>query len=476
MSRSSETHPVLRSSLPTWRSAVVPGLLWGLAFSVLISIGINSALAFYHLFRGELVSARGFVFAAGGLNAVLFPVGVLFGMMRYSRAFADKAFVGLGMFATFFGLAMLVVFFSQMTWDAGKYFRYSPEMIARHNEELKNRVVEQEKIILAELAKVNAEMEQEMKNAADDKERAEIKELFEKEIVPGKVSDLKKNAEEFVQARDGGVRENVSGLAIFWYFLTNGPSNVPQDAGIFPALLGSLYIGLITILVAVPIGIGAAIYLEEYKSKSRFGKSIGSIIQVNINNLAGIPSVVYGILGGWAIVRMMVGLQHYVPWDVAPRNLLGGGLTLALLTLPVVIVATQEAIRAVPDSIRHGAYAVGATHWQTVWHQVLPLAWPGILTGTILSLSRAIGEAAPLVLFGAQLFVDQTPGPFTRFTVLPMQIFGWADRPAEIIDGQPVEVWQHNAALASLVLLVMLLSLNAVAIWMRNRAQQRLKW
>jgi phosphate transport system permease protein len=476
MTSDQETHPVLRSSLPTWRSAVGPGLLWGLVASVVVSLFLIAAFAFVSLFRGHMITARGFTFAASGLNAILFPIGVLIGMMRYSRAFADKAFIGLGMFATFFGLAMLVVFFSQMGYDAAEYFNHTPEMIRKHNDDLKKRVAEQEAIILAEMAKVQAEMNEEMKKAADDKERAEVKELFEKEILPEKLRDLKKNAEEYVQARDLGLREQVSGMRIFWYFLTNGPSNVPQDAGIFPALVGSLYIGLITILLAVPIGIGAAIYLEEYKSKSGFGKRVGGIIQVNINNLAGVPSVVYGILGGWAIVRFMVYLQNYVPWDVAPRNLLGGAMTLALLTLPVVIVATQEAIRAVPDSIRHGAYAVGATQWQTIWHQVLPLAWPGILTGTILSLSRAIGEAAPLILFGANLFVDQTPGLFTRFTVLPMQIFAWADRPAEVIGGQTVEVWQHNAALASLVLLVMLLALNAVAIWMRNRAQQRLKW
>ncbi|MBX9677201.1 MAG: phosphate ABC transporter permease PstA [Gemmataceae bacterium] len=476
MSDRRETHPALRSTLPSWRAAIGPGLLWGLIFSVSISVGLVAAYGFWHVLRGEAVSARGFVFGAAALNAVLFPIGALAGIMRYSRAFADKAFVGLGMLATCFGLAMLVLFFGQMIWDTKKYFRYTPQMIREHNEMLRDRVTQQENIILAEMEKTKAEMHAEMKKAADDQERAEIKELFEKEILPGKLSDLKKNADDFIQARNAGVREDLSGWGIFVFFLANGPSNVPQDAGIFPALIGSLYIGLITILFAVPIGIGAAIYLEEYKSKGRMGKILGGIIQININNLAGVPSVVYGILGGWAFVQMMIGLQQYAPWDIAPRNLLGGGLTLALLTLPVVIVATQEAIRAVPDSIRHGAYAVGATHWQTIRFQVLPLAWPGILTGAILSLSRAIGEAAPLVLFGALLFVDQTPGLFQRFTVLPMQIFAWADRPAVLMNGETVEVWQHNAAFASLVLLVMLLSLNAAAIWMRNRAQQRLKW
>jgi phosphate transport system permease protein len=151
-------------------------------------------------------------------------------------------------------------------------------------------------------------------------------------------------------------------------------------------------------------------------------------------------------------------------------------LTLGLLTLPVVIVSAQEAIRAVPSSIRHGAYALGATQWQVIWHQVLPLARPGILTGTILAVSRAIGEAAPLVLFGALLFVNQDPSLFSRFTILPMQIFGWADRPDISVDGQSVEIWRYNAAMASVVLLVTLLALNAVAIFLRNRAQRRTRW
>jgi len=475
MTQGHETHPILRSSLPRGRSAILPGLLWGLVFSIVVSLALVALNTFWFLFRGHVVSARGIVFAAAALNAVLFPIGAVIGMMRFSRVFADKAFIGLGKFATFFGLAMLVLFFSQMAFDTGEYFHYTPKLIKERNEWLEQRVQEQEKIIKTSLEQIKTEMDAELKSAADDKEREEITKDYEK-IVRSKTGDLKKNAEDYIRARDTGVRTNTSVLGIFWFFLRNGPSDLPQDAGIFPALIGSLYIGIITILFAVPIGIGAAIYLEEYKSKSHFGKWIGAIIQVNINNLAGVPSVVYGIVGGWAIVRMMVALQASTGWDIAPRNLLGGGLTLALLTLPVVIVATQEAIRAVPDSIRHGAYAVGATHWQTIWHQVLPLSWPGILTGTILSLSRAIGEAAPLVLFGALLFVDQTPGPFQRFTVLPMQIFGWADRPAIQVDGKAVDIWQYNAAFASIILLVMLLSLNAVAIWLRNRAQKRLKW
>jgi phosphate transport system permease protein len=163
---------------------------------------------------------------------------------------------------------------------------------------------------------------------------------------------------------------------------------------------------------------------------------------------------------------------------IAARNVFGGGLTLALLTLPVVIVSAQEAIRAVPISIRQGAYALGATRWQVIYYNVLPMARPGILTGTILSLSRAIGEAAPLVMFGALLFVNQNPTPFSRFTIMPMQIFGWSDRPAIPVPYQEesVEIWKYNAALASVLLLVMLLSLNGLAIYLRNRAQRSTRY
>jgi phosphate transport system permease protein len=221
-----------------------------------------------------------------------------------------------------------------------------------------------------------------------------------------------------------------------------------------------LLIGLICICFAVPLGVGAAIYLEEYRSAGWLSR----LIQVNINNLAGVPSVVYGILGAYVFVEKIFLPLERAHEGIAARNLLGGGLTLALLTLPVIIVAAQEAIRAVPVSLRHGALALGATKWQTIWHHVLPSARPGILTGTILALSRAMGEAAPLVLFGALLFVPDAPSLLSRFTVMPMQIFGWTDRPQEL--------WRYNAALASVILMVMLLFLNAVAIYLRQRAQR----
>ena len=224
---------------------------------------------------------------------------------------------------------------------------------------------------------------------------------------------------------------------------------------------------------AVPIGTGAALYLEEYKHSGR----LGYWIQVNINNLAGVPSIVFGIMGAFVFVELIFKPLHRLHEGISVRNLLGGGMTLGLLTLPVIIVSAQEAIRAVPNSIRQGAYALGATHWQVIWRQVLPLARPGIMTGTILAVSRAIGEAAPLVLFGATTFIAYSPNPFSDFTVLPIQIYNWAERPDKpVINGQMIEPWSYNMALASLILILMLIGLNALAIYMRNRAQKKVRW
>jgi phosphate transport system permease protein len=204
-------------------------------------------------------------------------------------------------------------------------------------------------------------------------------------------------------------------------------------------------------LIAFPLGVAAAIYLEEYSGKGWFQ----SVIQTNIANLAGVPSIIYGILGLAVFVRWMGA------WT-GGRSLISGALTIALLVLPVIIIAGQEAIRAVPGSIREASYGLGATRWQTVRHHVLPNALPGILTGTILGLSRAIGETAPLIMIGALTFIAFVPdGPRDAFTVLPIQIFNWASRPQD--------EFRNLAAAAIIVLLVLLLSMNAVAIWMRNK-------
>lgn len=249
-------------------------------------------------------------------------------------------------------------------------------------------------------------------------------------------------------------------------FLSNTMASQPELAGVRSALFGSLYLILITIAVAFPIGVGAAIYLEEYAShKSR----INRLIQTNIDNLAGVPSIVYGILGLALFVRTLQPLTSGAVFGVEGQNgrtILSAGLTMALLVLPILIINAQEAIRSVPDSLRQASYGVGATRWQTIWYHVLPNALPGILTGTILAVSRAIGETAPLIVVGASTFITSDPtSPFSSFTALPIQIYNWTTRP------QPA--FQHIAAAAILVLLIALLSLNAAAILLRNRFAKR---
>jgi phosphate transport system permease protein len=378
-----------------------------------------------------------------------------------------------GLTTTFFGLAILLFFFARLADDVTVYFNVMPVLIEQRNREIATEVERAEHRFKTKMAEVRHEMDTELARARTADEKKEIKEFFEKEVMPNTIKDLKATAEEARFDLEHSLRPDAGTLALVRHFLFHGPSNEPQDVGIFPALLGSLWIAAITILFAVPVGVGAALYLEEYRRNNW----LGQIIQVNINNLAGIPSVVYGILGGFVFVELI--FKPLATWHpgIAPRNVLGGGLTLGLLTLPVIIVSAQESIRAVPRSIREGAYALGATRWQVTWHQVLPMAKPGILTGTILALSRAIGEAAPLVLFGALQFVDQQPSLLSRFTVLPLQIFGWSDRPPIEVPGyaEPVNVGHSIAALASVLLLVVLLSLNALAIYLRNRAQQRVR-
>jgi len=252
-------------------------------------------------------------------------------------------------------------------------------------------------------------------------------------------------------------------------FVSSPQSSVPQLAGVRTAILGSLWTILITIVVAFPLGMGAAIYLEEYASDN----FVNRIIQTNISNLAGVPSIIYGMLGLAIFVRGLEPLTSGAlfgltdPTTANGRTILSAGLTLALLILPVLIINGQEAIRAVPNSLRHASYALGATRWQTIWHHVLPSALPGILTGTILAISRAIGETAPLVVVGASTFIVFDPSsPFSKFTALPIQIYQWTVRPQ-------LE-FRNIAAAAILVLLVLLLSLNASAVILRNRFSRRL--
>jgi phosphate transport system permease protein len=234
---------------------------------------------------------------------------------------------------------------------------------------------------------------------------------------------------------------------------TEPPSSLPEEAGARPAILATLYLGVLVLLLAVPIGILTAIYLEEYADRTRWWNRL---IEVNIQNLAAVPSIIYGILGLAFIVRG-IGIGRVV---------FAGALILTLVVLPTVVVASREAIRSVPDSIRQGAFALGATKWQVVWRQVLPAAIPGMATGSILALSRAVGETAPLLMVGATVYVAFNPELFGAYTALPIQIYSWVRLP----DPE----FQTIAAAGAIVLLVIVLAMNAVAIFLRNRYRQ--KW
>jgi phosphate transport system permease protein len=251
-------------------------------------------------------------------------------------------------------------------------------------------------------------------------------------------------------------------------FVTRPQTSEAFTAGVRTAILGSLWTILFTILLAFPIGVGAAIYLEEYATDNWLNR----IIQTNITNLAGVPSIIYGILGLAIFVRALEPLTSgelfgiVDPTTASGRTVLSAGFTLGLLVLPLIIINGQEAIRAVPRSLRNASYGVGATKWQTVWSHVLPNAMPGILTGTILAISRAIGETAPLVVVGASTAISFDPNsPFSKFTTLPIQIYQWTSRPQD--------EFRSLAAAAILVLLLLLLSLNASAIILRNRFSRR---
>jgi phosphate transport system permease protein len=234
-------------------------------------------------------------------------------------------------------------------------------------------------------------------------------------------------------------------------FLTNLDSRIPTRAGIKPALVGTLWLMGLVALISFPLGVGAAVYLEEFAPRNR----LTTFIEVNVSNLAGVPSIVYGLLG----------LAVFVRFVELGRSVMAGALTLVLLILPIIIVAAREAIRAVPPSIRQGSLAVGATEWQTVRSQTLPAAMPGVMTGMILGLSRAIGETAPLITLGALTYLNFVPaGPYDRFTAIPLQVFNWVSRPQT--------EFQQTAAAGIILLLAVLLAMNALAVYLRNRYER----
>ena len=266
-----------------------------------------------------------------------------------------------------------------------------------------------------------------------------------------------------------------------WEFVNNAPSRKPEKAGIHPALWGSIWTCLVCAATAVPLGVGTAILLEEFRPSNRWLARAHAFVQLNITNLAGVPSIVYGILGLTAFANMfgVLGNQNDPAWTLGTpenwyylrlpfgRSVLAGGLTLMLVVLPVVIISAQESLRAVPDSLRRGALALGCTRWQMVWRMTLPSALPGIMTGTILAMSRAIGEAAPVLVIAGIVYITFTPEHLMDdFTVMPLQIFNWAQRPQED--------FYRVAATGIIVLLALLLTFNAIAVFIRYKFQRPL--
>jgi phosphate transport system permease protein len=244
-------------------------------------------------------------------------------------------------------------------------------------------------------------------------------------------------------------------MRIDWEFIISLPSRNPENAGIWTAMMGTAWILGLTTMIAIPLGVAAGIYLEEYGKKNR----LSNLLEINISNLAGVPSIIYGLLGLEVFVRIM---------DMG-ASVLAGAMTLSLLILPIIIVATRESIKAVPHTIKQASFALGATKWQTIWNTTLPASFGGILTGIILAISRAIGETAPLIVIGALAYVPFAPSsPLDEFSVLPIQIFNWASRP------------QHgfieNAAAAIIILLLFTFLMNGIAVFFRNRWQKKVKW
>jgi phosphate transport system permease protein len=247
----------------------------------------------------------------------------------------------------------------------------------------------------------------------------------------------------------------IDGLSrIDWAFITDLPSRKAEKSGIWTPLMGSVWILVLTAIISFPISVAAGVYLEEYAKKNR----LSAMLEINISNLAGVPSIIYGLLGLEVFVRIMN----------LGASVLAGALTLSLLILPIIIVATREAIKAVPNSIRDASYALGASKWQTIRNQVLPASSGGILTGVILALSRAVGETAPLIVVGALAYVPFAPqGPLDQFSVLPIQIFNWISRPQQgFID---------NAAAAIIILLLITFIMNGIAVYFRNKWQKKLQ-
>jgi phosphate transport system permease protein len=354
--------------------------------------------------------------------------------------------------------------------------RVDPDTLAVDGTPIQEQSKEQLVALLQSTLSRGAYNKLENETPFDERTREEVYQLVVERIVRPEVVELWKLWPSLTQADE--IRATLSQDHpdaeldfVSWLttdFVTRPQTSEALTSGVRTAILGSLWTILFTILLAFPIGVGAAVYLEEYASDNWLNR----IIQTNINNLAGVPSIVYGILGLAIFVRAMEPFTSGKMFGIVNltsangRTVLSAGLTLGLLVLPLIIINAQEAIRAVPRSLRNASFGVGATKWQTVWSHVLPNAMPGILTGTILAISRAIGETAPLVVVGASTAISFDPNsPFSKFTTLPIQIYQWTARPQD--------EFQSIAAAAILVLLVLLLSLNASAVLLRNRFSRR---
>jgi len=382
--------------------------------------------------------------------------------------------------STIVGIIALIALLLNVIDGAFGYVAYEakvePDSLAVNGVPLADQSKEQLVSLLQSTLSSGAYNKLEKDKPFESRSREEVYQLVVERIIRPQVVEVWKLWPSLTQAdeiRATVARGHPNAELDFVSWLTYDFVSRPQTseaftAGVRTAILGSLWTILFTILLAFPIGVGAAIYLEEYASDNPLNR----LIQTNINNLAGVPSIVYGILGLAIFVRTLEPLTSgeifglVNPTTANGRTVLSAGLTLGLLVLPLIIINSQEAIRAVPRSLRNASFGVGATKWQTVWFHVLPNAMPGILTGTILAISRAIGETAPLVVVGASTAISFDPSsPFSKFTTLPIQIYQWTSRPQD--------EFRSLAAASILVLLILLLSLNAFAILLRNRFSRR---
>ena len=383
--------------------------------------------------------------------------------------------------STIFGILALIAMLLNIINGSMGYVAYEgrvdPTTLAQNGVSIEEQSKEQLIALLQSKLSSGAYKKLDNEKPFADRSRAEIYQLVLERVVRLEVKDNWTLWQSLTQAKE--IKATVTETYpqadlkfVSWMttdFISRPQSSEPVTAGIRTAILGSLWTILFTILIAFPIGVGAAIYLEEYATDNWFNR----IIQTNINNLAGVPSIVYGMLGLAIFVRALEpftsgAIFGFVSANTTAngRTVLAAGLTLGLLVLPIIIINSQEAIRAVPRSLRNASFGVGATKWQTVWSHVLPNAMPGILTGTILAVSRAIGETAPLVVVGASTAINFDPSsPFSKFTTLPIQIYQWTARPQD--------EFRALAAASILVLLILLLSLNASAIVLRNRFSRR---